>query len=511
MSRLLSAVIGLIFLAGPCLALRSPRPESNEIDKAMLERAERNIRDGRGFAKQMEEAKLRLLTVEKAYWVTSDAAEKQRLERVIQTTNEEIDEAKVMRNAFYGKAANIVVKLYDIMPPTRVGKSVMEGTSKDVPATWVVLSDEPKPHKVTDKDGNVRMVEADSKTDEAVTFFDGSVIMHPAAFRNIAFLAATLYHERIHFEQYTTKGVGDKLNRHQREVKAYEAEIRNAGVFGLSVDEVQELSARKDGHGLGLDPTPGNESWYRHPQGHDNQGPDDDSYALPHVDDDLANIRSDAALLEGSVDDEFRSRAAEVHRQQAEAEERRFLADWRSLQTSAEECGFSVMTGAQDGWPGRITVIDHTKGSNPSYDFVFGHYLLTARFAFLLMRACIDKAPSPCNDSIGKLPLDRWEPEGRPWVGVVPVAGDHQMLYCMQDLRGYLSRTTDYGEVLKQVEVNDQRRWDAYRRSAADSSRGGGQNQPRPAPRPGRGGDVPPRGPDAPDCIREGGRCIRWR
>lgn len=65
---------------------------------------------------------------------------------------------------------------------------------------------------------------------------DGVTVIYGTV-RRAGDLAVLLYHEQLHFEQFTTAGQGDKLTRYNREINAWQATYDHVKEFGLPVNE----------------------------------------------------------------------------------------------------------------------------------------------------------------------------------------------------------------------------------------------------------------------------------
>ncbi len=75
----------------------------------------------------------------------------------------------------------------------------------------------------------------------------GVSVIFKKAFETPNSLALTLCHEKVHFEQFTTKGRGDAKRFHQREIEAWGLEKLHAAGLGLTGDELRAHEIEADG------------------------------------------------------------------------------------------------------------------------------------------------------------------------------------------------------------------------------------------------------------------------
>jgi len=143
--------------------------------------------------------------------------------------------------------------LYDIKPPNSGSVSQLPKPWTGIPVHWNIKVGEPYEKPLKDNQGKTHKIPSRFiNRGHAVTYFDGGTYLSPKAFASPAILASTIYHERVHVEQYTTKGKGDVLTDNQREAEAYAAEIDNQQTFGTSDAHVNELRRRKIDYEMGI-------------------------------------------------------------------------------------------------------------------------------------------------------------------------------------------------------------------------------------------------------------------
>ena len=82
-----------------------------------------------------------------------------------------------------------------------------------------------------------------------IVWDNGDMVITLRAFdHSPGYLAALIYHEMIHFEQFTTKGRGDQLTPYARERQAFEAmqDPKNQQYFGLNSVELDVIKKARD-------------------------------------------------------------------------------------------------------------------------------------------------------------------------------------------------------------------------------------------------------------------------
>lgn len=127
--------------------------------------------------------------------------------------------------AAYEVAVYMTIRAYGLEPKTRMGASVMQWT-KGRTIEWFPVVREPERHELTSATGKTKTEEQVRTGYYGITYFDGVTFIDPKVFRDVRFavplLAATVYHESVHFEQYTTDG--NLMSGNERELAAFDAE-----------------------------------------------------------------------------------------------------------------------------------------------------------------------------------------------------------------------------------------------------------------------------------------------
>ncbi|MFI5345429.1 MAG: hypothetical protein ACHQ51_03540 [Elusimicrobiota bacterium] len=173
-------------------------------------------------------------------------------ERTIEGIKNEIAGLTRQRNLAFDKAIHLTLRAYGIVPAdadgrliSPNGRIVMRGF-KGKQAAWIPVADDNIPRFALEPSGKAvevpRRVYEDGSEPAAVTRFDGVTFMFPKSFTTPGMLALTLLHERTHFEQFTTPGKGDKTTEAEREVAAYQAELRQMNQIGLSDEEKKVMN-----------------------------------------------------------------------------------------------------------------------------------------------------------------------------------------------------------------------------------------------------------------------------
>jgi len=141
------------------------------------------------------------------------------------------------------KAIHMVILAYDLAPASLNGTSVMRWT-KDRTITWLPVAGEAEDRQLQNVSGRLKKAKKPPERYSGVTFPDGVTYIPESTFKNGAgFLASVLFHERTHFEQYTTKGMGDVMSQTEREVNAYQKQLDNAQLF---LDPVKDEDTLKE-------------------------------------------------------------------------------------------------------------------------------------------------------------------------------------------------------------------------------------------------------------------------
>lgn len=155
-----------------------------------------------------------------------------------------------LRDICAGRAIRKTLIAYDIVPldsagiPARATGNLVVGPSKGKQAHWYVTTNELEARKGLYKENGE---EIRDRLD-AETSLSGITTVFPSAFKNPNDLALVLYHEKVHFEQFTTKGRGDvKKDFNEREIEAWEIEKFHTKGFGLTKDELFAHEKRANG------------------------------------------------------------------------------------------------------------------------------------------------------------------------------------------------------------------------------------------------------------------------
>jgi hypothetical protein len=112
------------------------------------------------------------------------------------------------------------VALYDIHPQDRDGV-VMPGLAQRRPQWDPYYSPMHESRDVMTDSGGTRKIYAPADY-AAITWADGAVEVTDGALQySVGYLADILFHESIHFEQYTTRGRGDRINNYESELEAH--------------------------------------------------------------------------------------------------------------------------------------------------------------------------------------------------------------------------------------------------------------------------------------------------
>lgn len=129
------------------------------------------------------------------------------------------------------KAIHMVILAYDLSPASLNGTSVMRWT-KDRTITWLPVAGEGEDRQLQNTAGKLKGSKKPTEAYSGLTFPDGVTYIPESTFKNGAgFLASVLFHERTHFEQYTTEGMGDVMSTTEREENAYQKQLDNAPLF----------------------------------------------------------------------------------------------------------------------------------------------------------------------------------------------------------------------------------------------------------------------------------------
>lgn len=156
----------------------------------------------------------------------------------------ELKTLKDDRDRLYRRAIRGTLLAYGLLSSDANGMPIMptgttvhpgfEGRS----AHWIVVYKDDEARVLLENSGKRTTVPPGNFSMGGQTGADGITTMY-GRFPSAVDLAILLFHERVHFEQFTTKGVGDKLIYDEREEKAYLEQYRNLKNFGLTPAELK--------------------------------------------------------------------------------------------------------------------------------------------------------------------------------------------------------------------------------------------------------------------------------
>lgn len=128
-------------------------------------------------------------------------------------------------------AIHMTIVAYGLEPANPRGTSVVPLTNGRTIA-WLPVAREREGRHIQDAAGESKYLAQPRKSLAGKLYPDGVAYIYPEAFQQgVGYLASTILHERIHFEQSTTAGKGDKLRRAELEVEALQAEKDNERHF----------------------------------------------------------------------------------------------------------------------------------------------------------------------------------------------------------------------------------------------------------------------------------------
>jgi hypothetical protein len=152
------------------------------------------------------------------------------------------------RNVAFDRAIHQTLAAYQIVPTMDGGLAMPGGRNFGVDPSrtiyWRPVADDNVGRPAQGPNGKVIYVEPVrsrlvGKPVLGATAFDGSSAIFPDAFTTPGALAMTLYHEKIHFDQITTEGKGDRWSEAEMELDAYDKEIKRATTMGLTPFELK--------------------------------------------------------------------------------------------------------------------------------------------------------------------------------------------------------------------------------------------------------------------------------
>lgn len=280
-----------LVLAPALLGLRRPEPLKNQSDKAAFEQIYKLLDFGHIYNRSIGEFEIKLEKELRIHGNSENA----------QVLRSKIESFKSDRDRNYSKAAHLVAKVYDIAPNPPVRNSVLPGF-QGTQARWSFVSMELRPLTVVGADGKVEVRQVPPNA-AAISSPDGSVVLSPLAFANsdVPMLAAYILHEKRHFEQYTTRGLGDSMSQPDREADAYLTTLMHADILGITQDQKRFLESRARHFNGAL----------AAPEGLDHSFVADSVEGFRFSEEELAQIRSRSAALQNLVRDENSARLAE--------------------------------------------------------------------------------------------------------------------------------------------------------------------------------------------------------
>ena len=219
LSRLLLVVLAALSVS-PCSALRLPPSEAD------LRRYHQQYAEAKEIVERIGRVEERLKTAS------------------LKNRPQILSSLRALRTACAtecNKAIHMANELYEIDSGGGPAASVMNGPWKGRTVHWIAHWDVPKERYYFDAKSKARSpsipMEAPSATNHAATYKDGvTVLFNDAFMHGPGWLAATIYHERIHYELFTTPGVGNRMTRNEREERAWVQEESAAEIFGLAGD-----------------------------------------------------------------------------------------------------------------------------------------------------------------------------------------------------------------------------------------------------------------------------------
>lgn len=159
-----------------------------------------------------------------------DAESMKRSPEYIRDLKQQVVREKEKKNAARTRAIHMAILAYGLEPQSWSGTSVMPWT-KGRKIHWQPVAREREARQIQNAEGEFRNVKQEGDC-VGITFADGVTYMDPSAFeKGPGYLASYLLHERIHFEQFTTRGKGNTMTYAQAQEEAYQAQVDNAAYF----------------------------------------------------------------------------------------------------------------------------------------------------------------------------------------------------------------------------------------------------------------------------------------
>jgi len=132
--------------------------------------------------------------------------------------------------------------------PIMPTKTAVHPTVRGRSVHWIVIYKDDAPRTVLDNDGANMTIPAGAKVQGGITGADGVTTMY-GRFHSPADLALMLYHEKVHYEQFTTPTLGDKMSYDEREEAAFRAQFQVLGKIGLTPAEMRAFEELLAGDG----------------------------------------------------------------------------------------------------------------------------------------------------------------------------------------------------------------------------------------------------------------------
>ncbi len=234
MNLLFTAAVVIGLCTAPAQAITPPTPEMKTVIQSgltsvnaiqtQIQEVDRQISDGRNGSEKIHQLEL-----------ARKALAKQR----------DLEYNIVIRQTMV--AYGLVPIEANLKPKMPSGKTVYPNFS-DRHISWLVLYMENVPRTSLGNNGEAVVIAPGNATlGGGVTYADGITTIY-GRFSTADELAILLRHEQIHFEQLTTKGVGDRFSKSEAERDVREKLIREVGSFGLApeITEAAKASLRRD-------------------------------------------------------------------------------------------------------------------------------------------------------------------------------------------------------------------------------------------------------------------------
>lgn len=228
----------LALLLSPCVAraIKPPSATEHAAIQALIDQANEINKTSNPNLRDLVTAKADLDSEERKPEYLQNHANVDRLRTEVKTL-------KTTRDKLYQQAIQKTLLAYDLVGRDANGKVIMptkpavHPSVKGRDAHWIVVYKDDEDRVLLDKSGDAQTIPAARKSVGGITGVDGVTTMFGKLY-STADLALLLYHERVHYEQFTTPGVGDKLIYDEREEKAYQSEYDKLGEFGLTPNEL---------------------------------------------------------------------------------------------------------------------------------------------------------------------------------------------------------------------------------------------------------------------------------